>query len=65
METIDPRMSKIRELMYECINQEDQDKFLNEYHDRLKARPVDLLKTEEGRKKVEDLLEGMIWGDFL
>ena len=23
------------------------------------------LKTEEGRKKVEDLLDGMIWGDFV
>lgn len=58
-------MVKIRELMDECLNREDHEKFLNQHHDRLNARPIDLLKTEEGCKKVEDFLEGMCWGDFL
>ena len=65
MELREGRFSKIRELMDECINREDHDVFLKRYHDRLKARPIDLLGTEEGLKKVYDLLEGMLWGDFL
>lgn len=65
METREERLSKIRELMEECLNKEDHEKFLKQYHDRLKACPIDLLGTEEGFKKVADLLEGMIWGDFV
>lgn len=59
------RLKKIKELMDECLNSEDHELFLKQYHDRLKARPIDLIETEEGYQKVYDLLERMIWGDFV